>query len=78
MIWLQNYIKINNKKLRCTFIFYSHSKELNYIHQLYHNFIRLHKSLGDCNPAEASGNNYNLGKNKWLKLLRNSIKNKYI
>ncbi|MCW4002077.1 MAG: transposase, partial [Candidatus Bathyarchaeota archaeon] len=36
----------------------------------YYNFVRLHQSLDGKTPAEASGLNLELGKNKWLGLIK--------
>ncbi len=38
----------------------------------YYNFIRPHQSLNGKTPAEASGIDLNLEKNKWLSLIRNA------
>jgi transposase-like protein len=45
-------------------------------HQLYYNFIRPHQSLYNKTPAEVANIDLNLGKNKWKKLLLQSVKNK--
>lgn len=43
--------------------------------QLYYNFIKTHESLFGKTPAEIADVNLNLGKNKWEKLLIQSVKN---
>ncbi len=41
--------------------------------RVYYNFVRPHSSLG-MTPAQAGGINLNLERNRWLSLLRNSLK----
>lgn len=45
-------------------------------YKLYYNFLRPHMALNGKTPAEASNINLNLDDNKWLELIKQSIKSR--
>jgi len=44
--------------------------------RIYYNFIRPHQALNGKTPAEQAEMNLKLGQNKWLSLVKRSIKNR--
>ena len=41
--------------------------------RIYYNFIRPHMALGGLTPAEKAGINLQLGQNRWLSLIKQSV-----
>jgi hypothetical protein len=41
--------------------------------KIYYNFIRPHQALNGLTPAEMANLNLNLGQNKWLSLIQQSV-----
>jgi len=41
--------------------------------RIYYNFIREHSALDGLTPAEMAGINLNLGRNKWMGLIEQSL-----
>jgi hypothetical protein len=46
--------------------------------RIYYNFIRPHQALNGKTPAEMANLNLNLGQNKWLSLIKQSVEDKKI
>ena len=46
--------------------------------RIYYNFIRPHQALDGKTPPEMAGLNLNLGENKWLSLIKQSVQDKGI
>jgi len=44
--------------------------------RVYYNFVRKHKGISNQTPAEKSGISLNLDRNRWLSLLKQSMKSK--
>jgi len=42
--------------------------------QIYHNFIKPHQALNQKTPAQKAGINLNLEKNRWLSIIKQSVK----
>jgi len=46
--------------------------------RIYYNFIRPHQALDGKTPAEMANLNRNLGENKWLSLIKQSVQDREI
>ncbi len=51
----------------------SHSGEMLNHYRTYYNFIRKHSALNGKTPSEVAGIDLQLGKNKWVGLIRKSM-----
>ncbi|MBI2107266.1 IS1/IS6 family transposase [Candidatus Woesearchaeota archaeon] len=62
------------EKIRRNFKKVDTLEEWNDNYRLYHNFIKKHMALNNLTPSQVANIDLNLGKNRWLSLLTQSIK----